>query len=128
MKNNFNSYSSYGERYNIAEIEPIDMLISMHALHAGSDSLLMIASSLEIISIHAPMRGATKTIPPASEYCHISIHAPMWGATYIPVGMYKTTRFQSTPPHAESDIIPAINTGYKINFNAHPHAGSDSVI
>ena len=77
------------------------------------------------VSIHAPARGATRLPGDRAPVVVVSIHAPARGATCAIRSVFRTSRFQSTPPRggrpAQSDPCSG-----PPGFNPRPRAGGDS--
>ena len=142
----FNPRSPCGERTAIYHHRLSDH-ISIHAPHAGSDTMGGIGGTINTISIHAPhagseqngrrakrcykfqstlpMRGASALVTCQRKDSSISIHAPHAGSEGGEASHKLTEAISIHAPHAGSDQRAA-SFGSPTMISIHaPHAGSD---
>ena len=90
----------------------------------GSEDSTVNNDVARIVSIHAHTWGTTVECSQAHKPSYVSIHAPTCGATIVFNQLYLFQLFQSTLPHGERPVIPALATFAK-SFNPRSHMGSD---
>ena len=102
----------------------IDLIISIHTPHAGSDSITVPTTIKGGISIHTPHAGSDQQLPGSrAGHCAFQSTLPMRGATGLRPAACCLIEFQSTLPMRGATFRLGSAQGHPQDFNPHSPCG-----